>query len=216
MITSLMTSILNISHLLPQVIAQFGWLTYIGLFGIIFIETGLVLFPFLPGDSILFLCGSIAALSNHPLNHIILIIVLSIAAILGDFVNFEIGQHLGKHLTGSNKWSKWIKPKYVKDAQSFFNRHGSSAIFLGRFVPIIRTFIPFTAGASKMQYRKFAIFNILGAFSWVAVAVLAGFLFGNVSIVKAHFELIMVAIIIISLAPAVLMSVIQNKRNVGL
>lgn len=210
MITGLLVSILNINHLLPVLIAQYGILVYLGLFVVIFIETGLVVFPFLPGDSLLFLSGSIAAMASHSLNHVILIILLSIAAIAGDSLNFEIGQRLGKHLT-SPKWQRWIKPKYLKEAETFFQNHGSSAIFLGRFMPLIRTFIPFTAGASKMHYHKFIFFNVLGGIAWVSVAVLAGYFFGNIAIVKSHFELIMIAIILISLLPAIFISL---KRKV--
>lgn len=215
MITALLASILNMNHLLPQLIFQYGGLVYIGLFGLVFVETGLVVFPFLPGDSILFLSGSIAAMASHPLNHIILIILLSVAAIAGDTVNFEIGKRFGKHLTGP-KWQRWIKPQYVTRAQNFFDRYGSSAIFFGRFMPLIRTFIPFTAGISKMKYRKFVIFNILGAIAWVNIAVLAGYFFGNITIVKTHFELIMIAIIVISLIPAVLVSLHKKMGGAGI
>lgn len=203
MITTLLASILNMNHLLPSLIAQYGSLVYIGLFAIVFIETGLVVFPFLPGDSLLFLSGSIAAMTTHSLNHIILIVLLSIAAIAGDTVNFEIGQRLSSHLT-SPKWQRFIKPKYLHEAELFFKKQGSGAIFLGRFVPIIRSFIPFTAGVSKMHYRRFISYNILGGVAWVSVAVLSGYFFGNIPLVKAHFELIMLAIVLISLIPAML------------
>ncbi len=213
MTTIILTSILSIDHLLPLMIAKYGALVYVGLFAVIFIETGLVVFPFLPGDSLLFLCGSIAAMATHTLNPIWLIVLLSIAAIVGDTINFEIGARFGHYLS-SPRWQKWIKPKYMAEAQTFFDRHGSSAIFLGRFVPIIRTFIPFTAGISKMHYRKFIIFNVLGAVAWVNLAVLAGYFFGNIAIVKAHFELIMIAIIVISLIPAILMALSRKRKDV--
>lgn len=212
MLTTLLTSILSIDHLLPQLIAQYGNLVYLGLIAVVFIETGLVVFPFLPGDSLLFLCGSIAAMATHTLNPVLLIVVLSLAAILGDTVNFEIGARFGRHLTGP-WWQRWIKPKYLEQAQAFFDRHGSSAIFLGRFVPIIRTFIPFTAGISHMPYHKFILFNVLGAVAWVNVAVLAGYFFGNIALVKAHFELIMIAIIVISLIPAAIMALTKKNKE---
>lgn len=211
MITSLIYSILNMHHLLPILVSQYGGFVYAGLFGVIFIETGLVIFPFLPGDSLLFLTGSLAAMSAHSLNHFVLIGLLSIAAIAGDSLNFEIGSRFGKHLT-TPKWQKIIKPKRLQQAQKFFSNHGSSAIFLGRFMPFIRTLIPFTAGISKMPYRKFVLFNIFGGIAWVSIAILAGYFFGNIAIVKAHFELIMVAIILVSLVPAAVMTV-RNKMT---
>ena len=200
MITGLLFSFLNINHLLPLLISQYGAWVYVGLFMIIFIETGLVVFPFLPGDSLLFLSGSIAAMSAHSLNPIILIVVLSIAAIVGDGVNFEIGKRTGRKLI-SSKLSRWIKPKHLEQAELFFERHGNSSIFIGRFIPFIRTFIPFTAGMSKMKYRHFVAFNILGGVVWVTVVVMAGYLLGNIAIVKAHFELIMFMIVLISILP---------------
>ncbi|MFD0896578.1 VTT domain-containing protein [Loigolactobacillus binensis] len=211
MVTAAIASILNLNHLLPLLIAQYGWLVYAGLFIVIFIETGVVVFPFLPGDSLLFLCGSLAAVSSQSLNPLVLLVLLSLAAIAGDSVNFEIGQHLGHYLT-KPKWQRWLKPKYLHEAEHFFTRHGSSAIFLGRFMPVIRTFIPFTAGVSKMPYRKFILFNVLGGVAWVSVAVLAGYFFGNIALVKAHFELIMVAIILISLLPAAVMA-LKRKQD---
>lgn len=212
MLTTLFASILNANHLLPILISQYGSLVYLGLFAIIFIETGVVICPFLPGDSLLFLSGSIAAMSAHSLNPVILIGLLAIAAILGDGLNFEIGKHFGHQLT-KPKWQRWVKPQYLKDASTFFEKHGSWAIFLGRFMPLIRTLIPFTAGISRMPYRRFAWFNVLGGISWVSVAVLAGYFFGNIPVVKAHFELIMIAIVVISLLPAAIMALKQRTQN---
>jgi membrane-associated protein len=211
MVTAAIASILNLNHLLPLLIAQYGWLVYAGLFVVIFIETGVVVFPFLPGDSLLFLCGSLAAINSHSLNHVVLIVLLALAAIAGDSLNFEIGQHLGRYLTGP-KWQRWLKPQYLHEAERFFKQHGSGAIFLGRFMPVIRTFIPFTAGVSKMPYRKFIWFNVIGGITWVSIAVLAGYFFGNIAVVKAHFELIMLAIVLISLIPAALMA-LKRKDN---
>ncbi|KRM12847.1 VTT domain-containing protein [Paucilactobacillus suebicus] len=212
MITSFIVSILNMHHLLPVLIGQYGVFIYVGLFLMIFIETGLVVFPFLPGDSLLFLCGSIAAMSSHSLNSIILIILLSLAAIIGDSLNFEIGQRFGKQLT-TPRWHKVIKPKHLAQAKAFFKRHGSLAIFLGRFVPMIRTLIPFTAGISKMQYRKFVFFNILGGIAWVNIAILSGYFFGNIPVVKAHFELIMLGIVFVSLIPVAIMALINKRKG---
>ncbi|KRK97810.1 hypothetical protein FD04_GL000781 [Secundilactobacillus odoratitofui DSM 19909 = JCM 15043] len=212
MITSLLVAFLNLNHLLPLLIGQYGSLVYLVLFLVIFIETGVVVLPFLPGDSLLFLSGSLAALSGTTLNPLLLIIILSIAAILGDTVNFEIGKHFGHHLT-SPRFQRWIKPKYLHDTERFFTKHGNAAVFLGRFMPLIRTFIPFTAGISKMAYHRFILYNVLGGLSWVSVTVLAGFFLGNIAIVKAHFELIMLAIVAISLLPAMLMALRRKLKK---
>ena len=194
----------SISSLLPQLIASYGNFIYLGLFALIFVETGLVVMPFLPGDSLLFLCGSIAALSGHDLNIWLLLALLAIAAILGDSVNFEIGEHFGTRIATSPRLRRFITPEYLVQSERFFQKHGKIAILLGRFVPIIRTFIPFTAGVSQMRYRDFIMYNILGGCTWVAVALGSGYLFGNIPLIKAHFELIMIAIVLISLIPAVI------------
>lgn len=205
-------SIFNLTSLLPALISQYGALVYVGLFIVIFIETGLVFFPFLPGDSLLFLSGSIAALTTKGFNVFILLIILSIAAVLGDSVNFEIGKRFGTYLTTNEKWRKRINPKHLEAAQEFFAKHGHSAIFLGRFVPIVRTLVPFVAGGSEMPYHKFVLFNLLGGVSWVLVAVLSGYFFGNIPAVSNNFELIMVAIVIISLLPVVIVTLNQRRK----
>lgn len=202
----LTTLVPDLSQLLPQLLSQFGGLIYIGLFALIFVETGIVVLPFLPGDSLLFLCGSLAALNNHGLNIWLLLGLMGAAAVVGDSVNFEIGKHFSAYLTRSKKLRRLIKPQYLTRSQRFFDKYGKPAIFLGRFMPIIRTFVPFTAGVSKMRYRDFVPFNILGGFTWVLVALGAGYFFGNIAIVKTHFELIMIAIILISLIPAAIMA----------
>ncbi|MDV0430759.1 VTT domain-containing protein [Lactiplantibacillus sp. DA1] len=199
--TLIMTILFHLNTVLPQLINSMGQWIYGGLFLIIFIETGLVIFPFLPGDSILFLCGSLAALPTHPLNFWVLTSTLIAAAVLGDSCNFEIGKRFGTHVLSSPRLSRWIKPKYLQESQTFFARHGSLAIFLGRFVPIIRTLIPFTAGISAMHYPTFVRYNLLGGIAWISIAIGTGFLFGNISIVQQNFELMMLLIVIISLAP---------------
>lgn len=207
-------SILILTSLMPHLISQFGSLVYVGLFALIFIETGVVVLPFLPGDSILFLCGSLAALSTHSLNIGVLILTLGIAAILGDSLNFEIGKHFGEQLFHHKLLSKLIKPKYLARSEKFYQTHGKSAIFLGRFIPIIRTFTPFTAGMSNMHHRDFIIYNVLGAMSWVLITLGSGFLLGNNVIVKAHFELIMLGVVGISLIPAVI-SLLRHRGGVA-
>lgn len=200
--TVLLAGLLNLNQLLPQLIASWGVWIYVGLFLVIFVETGLVVFPFLPGDSILFLCGSLAAVTTN-FSVVTLFLTLSIAAILGDLVNFEIGKRFGRHILHSERLSRWIKPKHLQQSEEFFDRYGSLAIFLGRFVPIVRTLIPFTAGMGKMSYPVFARYNILGGLSWMLVALGAGYLFGNIAVVQQNFELIMLAIVFVSLIPVV-------------
>ncbi len=201
MITALLASIMHINTIIPSLMAAHGVLVYVALFMIIFIETGLVVMPFLPGDSILFLCGSLAAGAAGAMNPWLMIGILTVAAILGDLVNFEIGKRFGRWAMHSKRMQRWIKPKYLQRSQTFFERHGNVAIFLGRFIPIIRTLIPFTAGMGKMHYPTFAKYNIIGGATWVTVAIGAGYFFGNIPVVKANFELIMLAIVVISLVP---------------
>lgn len=205
-------SIFNLTSLLPTLITQYGAFVYVGLFIVIFIETGLVFFPFLPGDSLLFLSGSIAALTNKGFNIFILLIILSIATVLGDSVNFEIGKRFGTYLTTNERWNKRINPRHLEAARKFFARHGHSAIFLGRFVPIVRTLVPFVAGGSEMPYHKFILYNLLGGVSWVLVAVLSGYFFGNIPSVSNNFELIMVAIVVISLLPVLIVTLNQRRK----
>jgi membrane-associated protein len=194
------------STLLPSFLAQYGGFTYVLLFLLIFIETGIVIFPFLPGDSLLFLCGSLAAMAGHPLSLPLLWLILTAAAVAGDALNFEIGEHGGHYLTTQSPLKRFIKPSYLQQSEQFFAKHGKAAIFLGRFMPIIRTFIPFTAGVSKMHFRSFVSYNIIGAVSWVTIGLGAGYLFGNVPVVKNHFELIILAVVLVSLLPAAILA----------
>jgi len=211
--TTFLAMFFHLNTILPQLISSFGAWIYVGLFLLIFVETGLVIFPFLPGDSILFLCGSLAAMASQSLNLWILSITLAVAAILGDLCNFEIGKRFGAYVLNNDRLKRFIKPKYMQESQEFFDRHGSLAIFLGRFVPIIRTLVPFTAGMSAMHYPTFARYNVLGGISWIVIALGAGFLFGNISFVQQHFELIMLAIVLISLIP-VGFSVLNRRKSV--
>lgn len=202
--TMLLASLFHINLLLPQLMASFGHWIYIGLFGLIFIETGLVVFPFLPGDSMLFLSGSLAAMSGSGLNIGLLIVMLILAAILGDGCNFELGKRYGHRLLNNRLLKRLFKPSRLQTAEQFFEKHGPAAIFLGRFVPVVRTLVPFTAGMTGMRYRSFAIFNCLGAVSWILITLGTGYLFGNISIVQQHFELMMMSVVLISLIPMAL------------
>lgn len=213
MITTLLTAVSGFSNYLPHLISQLGSSFYLVLFLLIFCETGVVFLPFLPGDSLLFLCGSFAANANSHLNIWILIIILILAAFIGDNTNFWIGQKFGNHILSHPRWSKLIKQEYLEKANRFFKKYGSLAIFLGRFVPIIRTIIPFTAGISKMPTKKFRIFNLIGRITWVIVALMSGFFFGNITFVKNHIELIMLMIVMISLIPVVITFITQRKKG---
>ncbi|PIS14132.1 hypothetical protein COT65_00535 [Candidatus Shapirobacteria bacterium CG09_land_8_20_14_0_10_47_13] len=191
--------ILHIDVHLGQLIAAYGPLTYAILFVIIFIETGLVVTPFLPGDSLLFAAGAFAALGS--LNIWGLLVLLMAAAILGDTVNYWIGHFFGEKMIANPRIP--IKKEHVAKTQAFFKKHGGKTIILARFVPIVRTFAPFVAGIGQMSYGRFISFNVIGGMAWVALFVLAGFFFGNLPSVKHNFSLVIMAIILLSVAPMI-------------
>ena len=193
-ISYLFDFILHIDVHLGQLISQYGITTYIILFVIIFIETGLVFTPFLPGDSLLFAAAAFAAIGS--LNIYILIPVLIVAAVLGDTSNYWIGHFFGEKLIAGH--TPLIKKKHLDETQKFFDKYGGSTIILARFVPIVRTCAPFVAGIGKMHYGKFISFNIIGGISWVLLVTLVGFFFGNIPFVKSNFSVIVIAIIFIS------------------
>jgi membrane-associated protein len=188
---------LRLDEYIAQMISDYGAWTYGILFAIIFVETGLVIMPFLPGDSLLFAAGTFAALGS--LNIWYLIGLLIIAAITGDAVNYSIGHYLGERAYHI----KWIKKEYLEKTHAFFEKHGGKAIFLARFVPIVRTFAPFVAGIGKMSYAYFATYNIVGGIVWVVVFTLLGFFFGNIPFVKKNFELVIIVIILLSVVPMI-------------
>lgn len=192
--------ILHLDLYLGQIISTYGTITYAILFIIIFIETGLVFTPFLPGDSLLFAAGAFAALGS--LNIFVLLILLTIAAILGDTANYWIGHFFGEQLIANPKVP--IKKEDIEKTKAFFEKYGGKTIILARFVPIVRTFAPFVAGVSKMTYGKFISYNFIGGILWVLVATLAGFFFGNIEIVKENFSLVVLAIVILSVLPMIL------------
>lgn len=201
--------LLHFDRYIPMIMDNYGVLIYVLLFLIIFCETGLVVTPFLPGDSIIFACGALAAISG--MNIVVLIIVFLAAAILGDGANYLIGKKLGEKLVNSN--NRFIKKSYIDKAQSFYEKYGSKAIVLARFVPIVRTFAPFVAGIGKMCYKKFGVFNIIGGTVWVSLFLALGFFFGNIPVIKNNFSLVTVGIILISLLP-VLVEVIKHMYSV--
>ncbi len=179
-----------------------GWL-YAVLFAIIFCETGLVILPFLPGDSLLFAMGALGALPGSPISLPTIGFTMIVAAILGDAVNYSIGARLGPAVF-HNDSGRWLNKKHLLAAHEFYEKYGGKTIILARFVPIIRTFAPFVAGIGKMSYPKFALYNITGAILWVVLLMVAGRLFGGLPWVRANFEAVIVAIIVISVLPAVI------------
>ena len=198
LLTYLIDLFLHLDEHLATIISQYGTWTYAILFGIIFMETGFVVTPFLPGDSLLFAAGTFASpVMGEALNVYVMVGLLTAAAILGDTANYWIGHYVGERAYGS----RWIKKEYIDRTKAFFEKHGGKTIFLARFVPIIRTFAPFVAGVGKMSYGYFISYNFIGAFVWVPLFTFAGYFFGNIPFVQKNFEFVIVAIILISLIP---------------
>lgn len=195
-------------HLLTFV-QDYGAWTYLFLFLIIFCETGLVVTPFLPGDSLLFVAGALSSAGS--LNIGVTLTLLSVAAILGDTANYWIGSFMG-HKISQEKYRRVFKPEYLERTHNFFEKHGAKTIILARFFPIIRTFAPFLAGAGKMSYRKFFLYNIIGALVWIFILTLAGYFFGNIPFVKKNFTAVVFGIIIVSLLPG-LWEYYQHKKS---
>lgn len=192
--------ILHLDRHLSELVLQYHFWIYLILFLIIFCETGLVVTPILPGDSLLFAAGALAAIdASGTLNAVWLWLLLMIAAILGNEVNFRIGRAVGPRAFSGN--FRWLKREYLLRTQSFYDKHGGKTIVLSRFIPIIRTFAPFVAGVGMMQRRKFAAYNLLGAFAWLTIFVWGGYLFGNVPLIKENFGIVTIVIIVVSLLP---------------
>ncbi len=194
---ALIDFILHIDTHLQEMIAEYGGWTYGIMFAIVFVETGLVIMPFLPGDSLLFAAGALSA--GGPLNPFVIFILLSIAAILGDTVNYWAGSYVGTHIFKED--AKILKLEYLERTEHFFAKYGGKTIFIARFIPIVRTYAPFVAGASSMNYPRFILYNITGAVTWVGLFTFGGYFFGNLPIVKEHFSLVVIAIIVISVVP---------------
>ena len=203
--TELLDLLLHVDVYLLDLVANYGIWVYAILFLIIFAETGLVVTPFLPGDSLLFAAGALAASGALDPGGTVLLLV--VAAVLGDAVNYSVGRMVGTriiHLAQTDpRWGRWIQPAYVARAHEFFERHGGKAIVLARFMPIVRTFVPFVAGVAEMRYRAFALYNVTGAVAWVGVCMGAGYIFGNVPIVKENFSLVALGIVVVSILPMV-------------
>jgi membrane-associated protein len=200
---------LHLDRHLAEIIAQYGVHTYTLLFAIVFCETGLVVTPILPGDSLLFAAGAFAAIGS--LDAGVLFWLLGVAAILGDTVNYGIGHYLGPKVFHYPK-SRFFNPDHLRRTHAFYEKHGGKTIIIARFVPIVRTFAPFVAGVGAMSYGKFLAYNVIGALLWVGVCVFGGYFFGNVPVVKQNFSLAMVAIVLVSVTPG-LVGYVRHRRE---
>jgi len=204
-IQGLIDFILHIDEHLVEIIQNFGGWSYAILFAIVFTETGVVIFPFLPGDSLLFAAGALAAQDAFSIG--LLMIVLLAAAVLGDTLNYQIGKKIGMSIPPNSFLGKVISQERMLIAQRFFNKHGGKTIVMARFMPFIRTFIPFIAGASRMNYGYFIIYNVMGGAIWVVGFVLLGYFFGNIPVIEKNFSLVIMVIIVLSVIPPLLSAV---------
>jgi len=206
--------ILHIDRHLVEIVSQYQNWTYLLLFVIIFVETGLVIWPFLPGDSLLFAAGAIAAMPGTMLSITLLVMLMFIAAFTGDNTNYSIGRFLGTKVYEKNY--RLIKRKYLDETHTFYEKHGGKTLVIARFMPIIRTFAPFVAGVGNMKYKRFLLFCIAGNILWVNIFLWAGYFFGNIPTVKRNFSLVIFAIIFVSILPPVyafIKKTIQVRRN---
>ena len=208
-IQALIDFILHIDKHLVDITTQYGTMSYAILFAIVFAETGLVVAPFLPGDSLLFAAGAICSLGT--LDPVLLIVLLISAAIFGDAVNYAIGKIFGPRIFDSTS-SRLFNRQHLDRTHAFYEKHGGKTIILARFMPIIRTFAPFVAGVGEMSYKKFAIYNVVGAVVWVASFVLLGVFFGNQPLIKKNFTLVIAGIIVISVLPAVY-EIVRSRKE---
>jgi membrane-associated protein len=209
-IQGIISFILHIDTHLTELISAYGALTYAILFAIVFAETGFVVTPFLPGDSLLFAAGALAALGT--MNVWMIVGILFIAAVLGDAANYWIGHFFGKKIIESKNFPL-IKKDHIDEAQEFYEKHGGKAIILSRFVPIVRTFAPFVAGVGRMDYTKFLMYNVVGGAVWIMLFTFAGFFFGNIPSVKDNFTLVILGIIFISVVPIVIETIKSKKKK---
>jgi membrane-associated protein len=198
--------VLHLDKYLGQIIKDYGTLTYLFLFFVIFMETGFVITPFLPGDSLIFAAGTLSGLGY--LNIGLLYVVLCAAAILGDTVNYWIGHYIGPRAFSGN--IRFLKKEYLDRTHAFYEKHGGKTIIIARFIPIIRTFAPFVAGVGAMTYPKFIVYNVIGGMAWVALFLFGGYFFGNLPFVQNNFSFVLLAIILISISPAVI-EIIRNQ-----
>jgi len=210
MLTTLFYSLFALDQTIANFAGQYGPWIYALLFVVIFAETGLVVFPFLPGDSVLFIAGTVVATAG--LNVEVLVALLITAAILGDSLNYAVGHYIGPRVYDKPD-SRWFKQDHLRRTQGFYDRYGGVTIIIGRFVPIIRTFAPFLAGVAGMTYRKFLSYNVIGAVLWISLLVYAGYLFGNIPWVRQNLTLIVLGIVFVSLLPAITTFVNERRRQ---
>jgi len=208
MLTTIFYSLLTLDQTLASIAGQYGPWLYALVFVIIFAETGLVIFPLLPGDSLLFISGTVVATAG--LNVHVLVALLIVAAVLGDSLNYSIGRYIGPRVFDKPD-SRWFRQDHLRRTQAFYDRYGGVTIIIGRFVPIVRTFAPFLAGVAGMSYRKFLSYNIVGGVLWISSLVYAGYLFGNIPWVKKNLSLIVIGIVVVSLIPAVTTFVSERR-----
>ncbi|MFP5349578.1 MAG: DedA family protein [Gammaproteobacteria bacterium] len=201
--------LLHLDRYLAQFVADHGIWVYLLLFLIVFAETGLVVTPFLPGDSLLFVAGTLAAAGG--MDVVWLCAILAAAAILGDTVNYWVGKWFGARLFRDD--ARWLKREYLDRTHKFYERHGGKTIILARFIPIVRTFAPFVAGMGRMSYLKFFAYNVIGGLIWVFSLVLAGFYFGNLPWVKANLTLVIIGIVIASITPGIVEYLCHRRRS---
>ena len=207
----LLNYLLHIDTYLIAFVTQYGALTYILLFLIVFCETGLVITPFLPGDSLLFAAGSIAANANHALNIQLLFVVLTLASILGNKLNYVAGRILGPKIF-SAKQSWLLNKRHLDEAHQFYEKHGGKTIIFARYLPIIRTFAPFVAGAAYMNLSQFSIYNLISAVIWIGSLLGLGYVFGGLPIIKNNFAIIIYGIIVLSILPALFAFLLRKRR----
>lgn len=203
--------ILHADHHLNTLATTLGPWLYLILFLVIFCETGLVVTPFLPGDSLLFALGALSASANSSLELKILLPLLIIAGVLGDSVNYAIGDHIGPRIFKKDT-GRWLRKDYLLKTRDFFKKYGGKAIILGRFMPIIRTFAPFVAGVGTMHYTRFLAYNLIGSIAWVCLFLLSGYYFGNIPTIKQNFHIVIITIVLISLLPIVI-EYIKERKN---
>lgn len=211
LIKRLIDLILHLDQHLVELVSQYGSWTYAILFLIIFCETGLVVTPILPGDSLLFAVGALSA--TGALDPLVLVVLLSIAAIGGDTVNYWIGHKLGPRVFQKES-SLLLNKKHLERTHEFYEKYGGKTILLARFIPIVRTFAPFVAGIGSMTYGRFIVYNVVGGVVWITIFVYAGYFFGNIPVVKKNFTLVILAIIVISILPAVI-EYLRQRRSSG-
>lgn len=209
-IIQLVNNILHLDRFLDDVIRDYHTWTYLFLFGVIFMETGLVVTPFLPGDSLLFAAGAVAARAGSPLNVLLLYLLLCVAAILGDTVNYWVGHFIGPRAFSGN--IRFLKKEYLDRTHAFYEKYGGKTIILARFIPIIRTFAPFVAGIGRMTYARFALYNVAGGVLWIALLTGGGYFFGNIPVVRRNFTLVIFAIIALSVLPGVI-EMLRHRRR---